>query len=325
MLDLIGVELGEYRINSILGAGGMGAVYKAYDPSVNRFVAVKVMQQHFSQDPDFRQRFDQEAMVIARVEHPHILPIYAYGDQDGLLYLVMRFVPSSLDDRIRADGPLPLVEASRLVLQIASALDYAHERGILHRDLKSENVLLDEKGHAYLADFGLSKLMSSSPRLSSNMLIGTPTFMSPEQAAGKEDLTPATDQYSLGICLYHMVTARVPFDARTALAVVQMQISEIPPDPRALRPDLPDLAARVIERMLAKEPADRFENCMAAGLAFENALEGSGLVRLRTGRIPNSLRSRIDGALASVQSEQMERDEPEAESVDGDDPEPQAN
>jgi serine/threonine protein kinase len=155
------------------------------------------------------------------------------------------------------------------------------------------------------------------------MLIGTPTFMSPEQAAGKEDLTPATDQYSLGICLYHMVTARVPFDARTALAVVQMQISEIPPDPRALRPDLPDLAARVIDRMLAKGPGDRFENCMAAGLAFENALEGSGLARLRAGRIPNALRSRIDSALASVQSEQMERDEPEAESAEGDDPESQ--
>ena len=322
MLDLIGVELGEYRINSLLGAGGMGAVYKAYDPTVNRFVAVKVMQQHFSQDPDFRQRFDQEAMVIARVEHPHILPIYAYGDQDGLLYLVMRYVPSSLDDRIRAEGPLPLAEASRLLTQIASALDYAHERGILHRDLKSENVLLDEKGHAYLADFGLSKLMAASSRLSGNMLIGTPAFMSPEQAAGEEDLTPATDQYSLGICLYHMLTGRVPFDGRTALAVVQMQIIATAPDPRTYRPDLPELAVQVIEKTLAKHPTDRFENCEAVAKAFDNAIEGSGLARLRTGRIPSSLRSRIDDALARVQTEQTEEGPATGESPENDKAEP---
>ena len=316
-MDLIGVELGEYRINSVVGAGGMGAVYKAYDPTVNRFVAVKVMQPHFSQDPDFRQRFDQEAMVIARVEHPHILPIYAYGEQDDLLYLVMRFVPRSLDDRIRAEGPLPLTEVSRLLSEVASALDYAHERGILHRDLKSENILLDEKGHTYLADFGLSKLMSTSSRLSSNMLIGTPTFMSPEQAAGEDNLTPATDQYSLGICLYHMLTGRVPFDASSALAVVQMQITATPEDVRTYRHDLPELAARVVERTLSKTPGDRFENCMAAASAFENALEGSGLARLRSGRIPNSLRSRIDDALAQVQStDEVVQNAPETASPD---------
>nr|MBN1230074.1 serine/threonine protein kinase [Anaerolineae bacterium] len=301
-MDMIGKEIGDYRINSLIGYGGMGAVYKAYDPTINRFVAIKIMLPRYSADADFRERFDREAVIIASLEHIHILPVYAYGELDNLLYLVMRYMPGgSIASKIENKGPFPLDEAARMLYQMASALDYAHGRGVLHRDFKSENALLDTNGNTHLADFGLARLLSGSSGLTGNMIVGTPAFMSPEQAKGSKELTGASDQYALGMVLYHMLTGQIPFDDEEPLAILQMQLFETPPSIRGYRGDLPELAERVVMRALAKSPEERYPSCAELARAFDDAVAGSGLKRLHSDNIPLDLRNRINTALADLE------------------------
>jgi serine/threonine protein kinase len=274
---MIGKTLGKYRIEEQIGAGGMATVFKAYDISTRRYVAVKVLPPQFATDPDLRERFRTESQAIALLEHPHILPIYnAYIPEkpggDDITYMVMRyFEHGSLADRIKA-GSLPFEDIRRILTQTASALDYAHRRGILHRDIKPSNILLDDKGNVYLADFGIAKVMDSpTPFTKSGVMMGTPPYMSPEQYQNSKNIGHATDQYALGITVYEMVTGSVPFHDDNPFALGMRHLNEEPPSPRQFRPDLPESAEEVILKSLAKQPTDRYPSCSAFADDFDKA------------------------------------------------------
>ncbi len=283
---MIGRTLGGYRVIEQIGLGGMATVYKAYDPGTDRFVALKVLPEHYSKDPTFRERFQREAKAIAKLEHPRILPIFAYGEEDGAAYLVMRYMESGTLAEAMSQGRLALSAASQIVTQVADALDYAHEHGIIHRDVKPSNVLLDKNGNTYLTDFGIAKMVEGASDLTGSGLIGTPHYMSPEQCTGRKDLTPASDQYSLGIILYEMVTGQKPFQAETPVAVVMKHLHDPLPSPRSFRPDLPDAMERPLYKALAKEPHQRFESCRALASAFARALASAQVVDDQTVKMP---------------------------------------
>jgi alpha-glucoside transport system substrate-binding protein len=271
---MIGRTLGSYRIVERIGRGGMASVYKAYDPGTDRYVALKVLPEHMADDPQFLARFEREAKAIARLEHPRILPVHAFGEEEGTTYLVMRYLPTGTLAEYIHQRPLPLEEASRILTQIAEGLDYAHLRGVLHRDVKPSNVLLDENGNAYLTDFGIAKIVEANAQLTgTGTLLGTPAYMSPEQCMGSRDLTEATDIYSLGIVTYEMLVGHTPFEAETPIAVIHMQLHDPLPPPRSLRPDLPEAVERVLLKALAKEPEMRYETCGDMARAFSQAIE----------------------------------------------------
>lgn len=270
---MIGKTLGGYRILEQAGAGGMATVWKAYDPGTDRIIALKTLPHQYSSDPSFRARFEQEARAIARLEHLHILPVFAYGEEDGIAYMAMRYLDTGTLSRLIHSRVLPLEEVARLLHQIASALDYAHQHGILHRDVKPSNVLIDADGNAFLTDFGIAKIVEGGLGLTGSALIGTPQYMSPEQCLGQKDLTPAADQYSLGVMLYEMVTGHTPYQAETPVAIIQKHIvGEALPLPAVTRPDLPESAQQVILKALAREPNERYETCTALAQAFIIAL-----------------------------------------------------
>lgn len=269
-----GQMLGPYRIIAQIGQGGMATVYKAYQPSMDRNVAIKVLPGQLAESAEFARRFQQEARIIANLEHPHILPVFDFGESDGVTYFVMRFLEGgTLKDRMK-DGPLPWNEIDRLFTQLAEALGYAHDRGIVHRDLKPANALIDSNGNLFLTDFGIAKLLeSASPRLTqTDAIMGTPAYISPEQAQALT-VDRRSDIYSLGIILYEMVTGRVPFTADTPLAVILKQISDPLPPPTTIKPGLPASVERVILKALAKNPGDRFSNTAEFIAAWKNALK----------------------------------------------------
>ncbi len=272
---MIGRTIGGYRIVEQVGMGGMATVYKAYDANTDRYVALKTLPEQFSKDPQFVERFRREAIAIAKLEHLHILPLFAYGEDDGVAYLAMRYLPAgTLSNYIRQKGQMPLGEAARLLNQIAGALDHAHANGVLHRDIKPTNVLVDKDANTYLTDFGIARMVEGTLDLTGDAILGTPQYMSPEQCKASKDLTPASDQYSLGVVLYEMVTGRVPFQAETPLAVIIMQLNGADlPLPTALRPDLPEAAELVILKALSRDPADRYPSCEAFARAFTQAVE----------------------------------------------------
>jgi Tol biopolymer transport system component/predicted Ser/Thr protein kinase len=259
MSDLIGKTLGAYRILEQIGVGGMATVYKAYQPSMDRDVAVKILPHYLSQDAEFAKRFQREARAIAKLEHAHILPVYDYGEADDTTYIAMRYVQAgTLKERI-ARGPLCLDEINRLVGQIGSALDHAHRLGVIHRDVKPSNVLIDDQGNTYLTDFGLARMMESSQQLTaSGVGVGTPAYMSPEQGQGVK-VDHRSDIYSLGVILYEMITGHVPFEAETPMGVVLKHITEALPLPRKVTPTVPEGVEKVILKALAKDPAHRFQ------------------------------------------------------------------
>ncbi|MBF8285680.1 MAG: Protein kinase protein, partial [Anaerolineales bacterium] len=259
MFDLIGKTIGPYRVVEQVGVGGMATVYKAYQPSMDRYVAIKILPHYLSQDPEFVKRFQREARAIAKLEHAHILPVHDYGEYEGIAYIVMRYVEAgTLKDRM-AQGQLPLDEIGRLIEQIGGALDYAHRLGVIHRDIKPGNVLLDTQGDTYLSDFGLARMMEATQQLTaSGVGLGTPAYMSPEQGQGVK-VDHRSDIYSLGVILYEMVTGHVPFEAETPMAVVIKHITDPLPLPRTVKPDVPEPIERVILRALAKDPAHRYQ------------------------------------------------------------------
>ncbi len=259
MFDLIGKTIGPYRVVEQVGVGGMATVYKAYQPSMDRYVAIKILPHYLSQDPEFVKRFQREARAIAKLEHAHILPVHDYGEYEGIAYIVMRYVEAgTLKDRM-AQGQLPLDEIDRLIEQIGGALDYAHRLGVIHRDIKPGNVLLDTQGDTYLSDFGLARMMEATQQLTaSGVGVGTPAYMSPEQGQGVK-VDHRSDIYSLGIILYEMVTGKVPFEAETPMAVMIKHITDPLPLPRTVKPDVPEPVERVILKALAKDQAHRYQ------------------------------------------------------------------
>jgi serine/threonine protein kinase len=236
----------------------MATVYKAYQPSLDRYVAVKVLPTYLAHDPNFAARFRREARAIAKLEHPHVLRVYDSGQEGELSYIVMRYVEGGTVKNILG-RPLALDRVVDIIAQVGEALDYAHQQGIIHRDVKPANVLMDRGRWALLADFGLAKMAASSVQITKTGVgVGTPAYMSPEQAQGKP-VDARSDIYSLGIVLFEMLTGRVPFEADTPLAILIKHLTAPLPLPREVNPDIPEPVERVILKAVAKAPEDRFQ------------------------------------------------------------------
>jgi serine/threonine protein kinase/Tol biopolymer transport system component len=270
---LAGHALGPYRMIEKLGRGGMATVYKAYESSLDRYVAIKVLPQYFAHDPQFLTRFRREAKAVARLNHPGIVPIYGFGEEGELTYIVMRYVEGgTLKDLL--GRPMALERATRIVLQVAQALDYAHQQGVVHRDVKPANVLMAEGDWPLLSDFGLARMIASSVQLTQTGVgVGTPAYMSPEQGQGLK-VDRRSDIYSLGIMFYEMLTGEVPFQADTPMAVVLKHITAPLPTPRQVNPNIPESIERVILKATAKDPAYRYQSMRELVEGLQKALAG---------------------------------------------------
>ena len=278
MATLIGRDFGSYRILEQIGQGGMAKVFKAYQPAMNRVVALKLLPDLYAQDENARVRFRQEARIIASLEHPHILPVHDFGETEENAFLVMRYLQAGNLKNLLAVAPenrLSLQDASLILSQIASALDYAHQKGIVHRDVKPANILIDRHGRAFLTDFGVAKVLEATQELTrTGSTLGTPAYMSPEQAAGKE-VDGRSDVYSLGIVLYQMLVGRPPFDADTPYATLIAHINESLPLPSSINQKLPENVELVLIKALAKDPEERFQSAGEITNAIQEALGGS--------------------------------------------------
>lgn len=270
--SLIGRKLGKYEIIDLLGQGGMATVYKGYQADIDRFVAIKVLPPHPAQDEQFVERFEIEARTIARLQHPHILPIYDYNSEGDILYLAMAYVKGgSLTNHI-IQGEMDLNEIEKLLNQVASALDYAHRNGVIHRDIKPDNILINEEGFALLTDFGIAKLMEGSTQITATgSIVGTPAYMAPEQGQGFP-VDHTADIYSLGVIVYEMLTGQQPYEADTPIQVVIKHINEPPPSITLARPGLPAGLEAVMLRVLAKNPKDRYSTATAFAQAFSRTI-----------------------------------------------------
>lgn len=261
MAGLEGARLGAYELIERVGSGGMAEVYRAKQLSAfGREVAVKVIRRGFSEDPHFRQRFLREAQAIAKLSHPHILPLIEFGEERDILYLVMPYFAGgtlrSLMERVQ--GPLSLKDSVEILEQLCDAVQYAHEQGIVHRDIKPQNVLIQRGKHLLLADFGIARDTSDERLTMTGAGVGTVEYMAPEQAMGKGD--KRSDVYSLGILFYQMLCGRVPFTGSTPMETLMKQATELPPPIRKVNPALPAEVERVLEKALEKDPRDRFQS-----------------------------------------------------------------
>ena len=273
-----GENIGPYRILEQLGQGGMATVYKAYHASLDRYVAIKVLHPAFKEDNTFEQRFQREARVVARLEHPHIVPVYDYAEHEKRPYLVMKYIEGDTLKARLGMGPLSSGEIRRIVDAVGSALAYAHKQGILHRDIKPSNVLVASDGQMYLADFGLARIaQSGESTLSSDMIMGTPQYISPEQAMGDPNLDARTDVYSLGVVVYELLVGRVPYQADTPYAVVHDHIYTPLPLPRSINARLPEPLERFLLKALSKDRGDRYQSVEEMLTALNRAVEESGL------------------------------------------------
>lgn len=282
MDTLVNSDLGGYRLVELIRRGGMATVYKAYQPSLNRFVAVKVLEHHH--DRQFVARFKAEAQIVGQLQHPNILQVYDYGEQDGLLYLATQYVEhgASLADLAK---PIPPLAARPLMERLLAALEYAHIRGIVHRDVKPSNVLLPAPDWPLLADFGIAKLLDAAgPEMTAaGQVVGTAAYMAPEQAAG-EPVDARTDLYAAGVVLYELVTGQPPFGAGPRSQVLARHISEPPPPPRSINPELPAAVEPILQRALAKRPDERYQSAkaMAQDLGRIAGREGRSVERPTT-------------------------------------------
>lgn len=254
-------KFGRYEILEEIGRGGMATLYHAYDPRFKRHVAVKVLPREFLHDPTFLERFEREAHIIGTLEHPAIVPVHDFGEEDGQPYLVMRYMEGgSLEERIKEHGALSLTEATKILARIGAALDTAHNRGFIHRDLKPANILFDEFGEAYLTDFGIAKISEATSSITGSAIIGTPAYMSPEMVHGDEDVSASTDIYALGIILYQMLTGKLPYRAETPVKQLFMHVNEPVPSILSDNANLPNDTDRIIKRAMAKSPDERFQH-----------------------------------------------------------------
>lgn len=272
-LNLIGRTIGRFEILSELGRGGMAVVYKARQTSPNRIVALKVLPPELSLDRTYIARFRQEADSAAALEHPNIVPIYVVDEADGLHYIAMKFIDGrTLKEVVHERGTLPLDETIRIIEQVASALDYAHSRGVIHRDIKPSNMMLDRSGWVYLTDFGLARSAGGGGGLTvAGTVMGTPEYMSPEQAQGLPNVGPPTDIYALGVVIYEMLTGHMPFKADTPLAMLVARLQQAPIPPRDFRSDLPLPVEDVIMRALARKPEARYPSAGELVIALKQA------------------------------------------------------
>jgi len=250
---------GEYRIERLLGKGGMGQVFLAHDLTLEREVAIKVLPPDVSQDDQVVRRFQQEAKTAAKLDHPNIIPIYRVESEGGLNYFVMKYISgTSLEDLLDKKEPLPVPEIQRILWEAACALGHAHQRGVVHRDVKPANIMFDHDGRVMLTDFGISKALQAATGLTATgMIIGTPHYMAPEQGKGAP-VDGRADQYSLGVVGYRMITAELPFSGDSVHTIIYKHIYEQPPLASAKRPGMPGSLTLAVSRALAKEPDQRF-------------------------------------------------------------------
>jgi serine/threonine protein kinase len=256
----------QYDLDGEIGRGGMSVVYRARDRRLNRSVAIKVLPPELTYDPAIRPRFTREAQTSAHLTHAHIVPIYDVGDTDGIAYLVMGYVSGgNLATLLAREPRQPLDEVRRILAEVADALEYAHIRGVIHRDVKPDNILLDrETGRALVTDFGIARAVEAGVRLTATgIAVGTPTYMSPEQAVGEREIDGRSDIYALGVVGYQMLTGRVPFSAGNSLALLLKHVHDAPRPISDLRPDAPRSLRDAVERALMKSPEDRWPSAGA--------------------------------------------------------------
>lgn len=273
MTFTIGAAVGPYQIVEKLGQGGMATVFKAYHSALERYVAIKVLHAGIQAEETFLRRFEREAKVVARLEHPHIVPVYDFAQHEGQPYLVMRFIEGiSLRGRL-AQGTLSRHEMVRIAQAVAAGLDYAHSQGVLHRDIKPSNILLTVAGGVYLSDFGLARIVQAGEStLSQDVIMGTPQYISPEQARGDKEMDRRTDVYSFGVVLYELVAGRVPFNADTPYSTVHDHIFTAPPAPSQFNDNISPALEAVLLKALAKNKEERFATAGEMVAAFSEAL-----------------------------------------------------
>ncbi len=270
--ELIGKTVNGYEILRQIGQGGMARVYLARQRSMNRHAALKFLPRAFLDDEAYLARFEREARIVARLEHRNIVPVYDYGKHEDQPYLAMRYMPAGSVEALLAESRLPLPRALSIVEQVARALDYAHRKGVLHRDLKPSNILLDDAGGAFISDFGIARILSEGGGLTTEGVIGTPGYMSPEQAQG-DALDGRSDVYALGLLLYEMVAGRRPFESDAPLSVAVMHVTRAPPSPRQFAPELPGAVESVIMRSLNKRPEARYQRAGELAAALRAAID----------------------------------------------------
>jgi serine/threonine protein kinase len=279
MDDLTGRTLGNYRIVERVGRGGMATVYKAYQPALERHVAIKVIHKHLAADDEqFLKRFQREAKAVASLRHPNIVQVFDFGTEDDVTYMVMEYLEGStlkavLNALAQKGETMRLDQVLRIFQALASALGYAHQQGMVHRDIKPANVMLTTKNEVILTDFGVAKIVGTTQYTVTGAVIGTPAYMSPEQGHGERG-DERSDIYALGVMLYEMVTGQVPFDADTPLAVIMKHMNAPLPLPRQLNPFISAAVEQVILKALAKQPNDRYQTAAEMANALEAAVTG---------------------------------------------------
>src|SRR4051812_18156759 len=283
MSALVGTQLGgRYRLDAQVGAGGMSTVYRAFDATLERRVAIKLMHREIAADTDQLERFRREARAVAQLNHPHIVGVIDAGEEDGRPYIVFEYVEGeTLKDRIRRLGRLPVDEAIAYAIEIARALGAAHARHIVHRDVKPQNVLIDEEGSAKVTDFGIARSLDEEGLTAEGRVLGTTDYVSPEQALGHDIANGQCDIYSLGIVLFEMLTGDVPFHGENQVAVAMKHVREDLPDVQMRRPEVPAGLAAVLDRMTDKDVSRRYPDAAAVVEDLEDALAGEAA---RSGR-----------------------------------------
>jgi serine/threonine-protein kinase len=273
MTTLVGMLLSNrYRLDAQVGTGGMSTVYRAFDQTLERRVAIKLLHRQIADDPDQLERFRREARAVAQLSHPHIVSVIDAAEDEGRPYIVFEYVDGeTLKARIKREGPLPVDEALAYSIEIARALGYAHQRHIVHRDVKPQNVLIDEEGTAKITDFGIARTVDEDGLTADGRVLGTTDYVSPEQAMGHK-VTGQSDLYSLGIVLFEMLTGGVPFHGENQVAVAMKHVREPLPDVQEIRPAVSATLAAVVDRATAKDLAHRYANDTALIADLENAL-----------------------------------------------------
>ncbi len=252
----------------------MATVYRAYDPSFEREVAIKVLPREFLHDPQFHDRFKREIKTIAALEHPAIVPVYDVGDEDGVPYFVMRYMPGGSLTQWIAKGKFSLEDAARIIERVASALAYAHKNGVVHRDLKPDNILFDNNGDPFISDFGVAKFTDSATNMTGSGIIGTPAYMSPEQAQG-EPVDNRSDIYGLGVIIFQMLSGQQPYEATTPMGVAVKHITDPVPEILKANPSLPEATDTIIKTAMAKNRDERYPSATDLARAMHQAAFGN--------------------------------------------------
>jgi len=299
---MIGTRLGAYELIEEVGKGGMATVYRAYQPAVDRFVAVKVIHRSIAGDTSAIERFQREARLVTRLEHPHLLPIHDYNATHDPPYIVMRYLESGTLKDVLDQDPIPLKEIAFMLRQVCSALDYAHRQGVIHRDIKPSNIMVDQEGNAFLTDFGIARIsgMSGPGITGTGFAVGTPGYMAPEQGMGLE-VDSRADIYSLGVMTFQLVTGRLPFDAETPLALIIKHLNEPVPNVSTFNPNVPVELDAILHKALAKSPEDRYATATEFAEAIVQAVGASSI------STPVVLRRAAQNTINQIQEERDER------------------